>query len=87
MIERVQRLVSKLVPLVSNIDLKEPLEALCLTTLADRRLRRDAIHMYNFLHDIDEIDKATYFRLFKVRSAGHSIKYYRKISKNKIDTI
>ena len=55
MIERVQRGATKLIPLVFNFDYEEFLEALSLTTLADRRQRGDAIQMYTFIHELNEI--------------------------------
>ena len=45
MIERVQRRATERVPLISNFDYEERLEALSFTTLADRRQRGDAIQM------------------------------------------
>ena len=43
--------------------------------------------MYKFMHEIDEIDKATRFQVIQTQARGHSFKYHRKISKNNIDTI
>ena len=63
MIERVQSRATKLVPLISNFDYEKNLEALNLTTLADQRLRGDAIQMYKCMHKIDEIDKANRFQV------------------------
>ena len=48
MIERHQRRATKLVPTISNCDYEERLDALSLTTLADRRLREDAIQCISF---------------------------------------
>ena len=63
MIERVQRRALKLVSLISNFDYEKRLEALSLTTLANRRVKGDAIQKYKFMHEIDENDKANRFQV------------------------
>ena len=88
MIERFQLRATKLVLLIDNFDYEKHLEALSLKSLADRKLRGNAIQMYKFMHEIDEIDKAKRFEVIQTQVLSHSFKYHRKISKKKnINTI
>ena len=81
MIERVQSGATKLVPKISNVEYEECLEALSHTALADRRLREDAIQMFNFMREINEIDKSNRFQVIQTQARSHSFKYHREISK------
>ena len=53
--------VTKPFTLISNFE--ELLKALSLTTLTDRIQREDAIQMYIFVHEIDEIRKENRFQV------------------------
>ena len=70
----------KFVPLITNFDYQKRFEALTLTTLAERRLKGDAIQMYKIMH---EIDKANRFQVIQTEVSGHSFEYHCEISKNK----
>ena len=73
MIERVQRRAKKLVPLISNFDYEVRFETLRITNLAERSQRGDALQMCKFMN---EIDKATRFKVIQTRVCGHSFKHH-----------
>ena len=61
--------------------MKKRLEALDLTTIEERRQRRDLINMYKIIHDIDKCYKSNRFKIINNQVRSHCFKYHKEITK------
>ena len=80
-IERIHHKATKLISSIRNLSYQKRLEALNLTTLVERRQRRDLIQMYKIMHNIDKLEKGIRFPIVNNQMRGHCFKYFKKITR------
>ena len=80
-IERIQHRATKLVSSIRNLSYEKRLEALDLTTLAERRQRGDLIQMFKIMHNMDKLDRCNRFKIVQNQVRGHCFKYFKEISR------
>ena len=80
-IERVQHRATKLVPSIRNLSYDDRLNALDLTTLAERRKRGDMIQLFKIMHGVDNFDRENRFQIVQNQVRGHCFKYLKEITR------
>ena len=56
-LERIQRIATKMVPELEDLPYEEKLKEMQLTTLKERRERRDLITIYKLMNNLEETDR------------------------------
>ena len=82
--EGVQRRATKLVPELKNLEYKDRLQRLGLTTLEDRRVRGDMIETYKIITGKENVNAENFFTMAPVRGVPqltHNKKIYKKAFK------
>ena len=67
-IEGVQKIATRIIPVLKGKSFEERLEALLLTTLIERRYRGDMIQTHKMLTKEEEIDPTKFFQIAIERS-------------------
>ena len=77
LIEQVQRRATKLLSKIDHLSYLERLKILKIPSLKYRRLRGDLIHLFKFVHNIDNMDCNYFFRFSHVTNTrGDKYKIY-----------
>ena len=85
LLEGVQRRATKLVPELKNLEYKDRLQRLGLTTLEDRRVRGDMIETYKIITGKENVNAEKIFTIAQVRGdpqLTHNKKIYKKSFKS-----
>ena len=78
-VERIQRLATKMVPGLKELEYEERLKRLGLTTLEERRIRGDIITLYKLVHKIDILDTELIKVTTRNQLRGHEKKLIKDI--------
>ena len=79
MLERIQRIATKLMPKLSNISYEMRLKECGLTTLETRRLIRDQTEVFKILNGCEHIYRNFFFSVKKGRrTRGHGVTLAKK---------
>ena len=74
MLERIQRIATKMIPELRDLTYEERLKECGLTALETRRLRGDQIEDFKILNEFENIDRNIFFLLKKNnRTRGHEV--------------
>ena len=73
-IEKVQRIVTKMIPSISALTYEERLKRTGLISLENRRLRADLLEVFKILKGYVKVDPATHFSMSDRRSRRYRLK-------------
>ena len=80
LLEKVQRLATKIIPEIKDLPYQDRLEALKIPTLSYRRLRGDLIQMYKIMHGVNDVQKEAFFEMSneETGTTGNSMKIQKR---------